>query len=138
MKKTLGLLILVIIYSCSQKLHNSSSLITKPIHAKILEKSIIENPVKGKCGLTIMAIDLETNDTFSPKVVYESKIYKGEIYGSLIDHLCTINTLHSDYYKIQITSVSYDTLNIDSLFFENNKKFYLKIGLNPRYKLMLD
>ncbi len=133
MKRIFGFLLLVIIFSCSQKLHNSSLKSLKQTHGLILEKSIIDNPIKEKSGLTVMAVDITTKDTLYPNVFYSSAIEQGERDGSLIDHLCTINKLHEGYYKLQVTFWGYDTLNIDSLFFEKGKKIYLKIGLHSRF-----
>jgi len=133
MKRILGFLIIVNFFSCTPKLHNSLSKSLKQTQSLIIEKSIIDNPIKDKSGLTLMAIDMTTKDTLSPKVFYSSSNEKGELEGSLIDHLCTVIKLRGGNYKLQVTSLGYDTLNIDSLFFEKGKNIHLKTGLHATF-----
>ena len=130
MKRIPGFLLLSVLFSCSQKLHPTSSKSLAQTGGQILEKLIIENTIHGKCGLTVMCFDLSTRDTISSKVFYSSVGGQGEIPGSLIDHLCTKINLNEGYYKLQITSFGHDTLNIDSLFLEKGKKINLKAGLH--------
>lgn len=130
MKKILGFFLLSFLFSCSQKLHSPSSNSFAKAGGQILEKSIIENSIHEKSGLTVMCLNLSTKDTIGSKVFYSSVDGEGEIFGSLIDHLCTKINLKEGFYTLQITKLGHDTLNIDSLFLEKGKKINLIIGLH--------